>query len=162
MRLASILLVGFVAAAQAAELKPGRASGTYTYDGRTVAIEHAATYVDHADDRTSLVLILSNKEISTDGWGDGADFLKYRMRNPFLGVAFWLDADRTVLRTAFFDADGLPYGEDEGLFEVKLQKDKAALKGIAVSTDKAAKLGKPVVLDAEFNAISEPTTNEHE
>ncbi len=160
MRLTSILLLGLVTAiAHAADLKPGRASGTYTYDGRTVAIEFASTYVDHADDRTTLVLILSNKGISTDGWSDGADFMKYRMRNPFLGVAFWLDADRNIVRTAHFDAEGLPYGEETDLFEVKLQDDKAFLKGIAVSTDKAGKLGKPVVLDAEFSAAADPTTN---
>jgi len=155
MRLASILFIGLVASTHAAEPKPGRASGTYTYDGRTVAIEYAATYVDQAEDRTSLVLILSNREISTDGWGDGADFLKYRMRNPFLGVAFWLDADRRVIRTAHFDAEGLPYGEENGLFELTLKDEKSFLQGIAVSTDKAAKLDRPVTLDVEFKATAE-------
>ena len=146
-----MLLIGMVAAAQAAEIKPGRASGTYTYDGRTVAIEYAATYGDHEN----IVLILSNKGISTDGWSDGTDFMKYRMRNPFLGVAFWLDANRNIVRTAHFDAEGLPYGEEAGLFELKLQDDKTSLKGIAVSTDKAAKLAKPVVLDVEFNVAAD-------
>ena len=156
MRLTSIILLGLATAtAQAIDLKPGRASGTYTYDGRTVAIEFASTYVEQSEERTALVLILSNKEISTDGWSDGADFMKYRMRNPFLGVAFWLDADRNIVRTAHFDAKGLPYGEEAGLFQLKLKDDKASLQGIAVSTDKAAKLGKPVVLDAEFSVLSE-------
>lgn len=158
MRLASILFIGLVASTHAAEPKPGRASGTYTFDGRTVAIEYAVTYVEHGGDYEALVLILSNREIATDGWNDGADFLKYRMRNPFLGVALWLDADRKILRTAHFDAEGLPYGEVDGLFELKLKDEKSFLKGIALSTDKAAKLDKPVVLDAEFNAAAVAAT----
>lgn len=152
MKFTALLFVGLAAVAQAADLKPGRASGTYTYDGRTVAIEHATTFIDQADEPHALVLILSNEAVATEGWKDGSDFMKYRMRRPFLGVAFWLDADRKVLRAAFFDADGLPQGEDNGLFELKLQDGQKSLAGIAVSTEKASKLKKPVVLDVEFNA----------
>jgi hypothetical protein len=154
MRSTYLFFVGLLVATvyvNAAELKPGRATGTFRHAGTTVAIEHAATFVDHDDKREAVVLILSNSPIDTGGWKTGLDFMRYRMKNPFLGVAFWLDEERKVVRAAYFDKDGMPLG-DAKLFEVSIEPAGSGFKGSARTTDAATTTKDPVMLDVTFHA----------
>jgi hypothetical protein len=143
----------FAAAATAAELKPGQASGTYVCNGVEVQVNFASTYMDKTGDAERMVLILSNQKVVTTGWDSGSDFMNYRLKNPILGVAFWFDADRRLVRAAYFDEQSMPLG---GLqhFDVALDPNTpTALSGSAHSTEAAGKLKDPISLNVTFHAL---------
>ena len=155
MRTSIVLLCGLVVvisgAARAGELKSGQAAGTFTSGGKTVQITHAAVFVDRSDERKPTILILSDTELPASGWKSESDYVAYRTKHKFLGIAFWLDANREDFRTEYYDASSFPTSAS-GMFELTLDASAPnTLSGSAKSTGGAAKLKEPVKLETTFN-----------
>jgi hypothetical protein len=127
----------------ASDLPTGTAKGSLTFDGATAALTFAAAFVDQKDEDKPVILILSDKKISTDKWTSQFDMM--REGTKFNGIVFHLKEgkmDRTTVhmkdrKTAV-----------SGIFDVKL--DNPAGKEITGSATSGE--SKSDKLDVTFHA----------
>ena len=149
IRLAASLLCAatflpFVAVAD--DLPTGTAMGTFTPEGKpAVTLAFAGAFVDVKDERSPVILFLSDKKLPTEKWTSEFDLMR---ENPkFNGVAFWIDKEGSVFRSATY-VDGR-HSSVSGYFELKL--DGAMEKNLtgAVKTNDPA--GDGPKADATFH-----------
>ena len=109
---AAILSTG----AFAGELPAGTAKGTFTPEDKpAVTLAFAGAFVD-VKDNDRVILILSDKKLPMEKWTSEFDLMR---ENPkFNGVAFWIEKDGSVPRSATY-TDGR-HASVSGYFEMKL------------------------------------------
>ena len=83
---------------------------------KSVTLAHAAAFADAKDERKPTILVLSDKELPAAGWHAESDYMQYRRSHPFMGAAFWLDKNREVFRTEYYDGSKFPTG-GSGIFD---------------------------------------------
>ncbi len=134
-------------------LKPGQAAGTFAVAGKTVKLAHATAFVDQKDERKPVLLLLTEEDVPAAKWTSEFDLMEYRSDHHFGGVCFWLDKDRQVFRTDYYEPGNWMSTSASGIFELKIDSPPGkALSGSAESTEAAAKFSNPVTLDASFSA----------
>ena len=128
---------------------PGTAKGTLTWEGKTITLANAATFVDQTDDRKPVILLLTDQKVPVEKWKSEFDLIGYRptTKPRFQGIGFWFDRDRQDFRTQLYVGDD-PTAVS-GYFHVKLDPG-TGFSGV-VSSDPGDKK-KGVVLDATFTA----------
>ncbi len=135
-------------------LKPGQAAGTFLVAGKTVRLAHATAFVDQKDERKPVLLLLTEEDVPAAKWTSEFDLMEYRSDHHFGGVCFWLDKDREVFRTDYYEPGDWMSTSTSGIFELKLDGPPGKLlNGAAKATESAAKMSKPVALDATFSAM---------
>ena len=127
----------------ASDLPSGSAKGSLTFDGSTAALNHAAAFVDQKDEGKPVILILSDKKISTDKWTSQFDMM--RDGPKFDGIVFHLKEGKMV-RTGVHMKDRKT--AVSGIFDVKL--DSPAGKEITGSATSGE--GQSDKLDVTFHA----------
>lgn len=151
----SIIFATMAAVAFAAgpKLATGEASGAFSADGKETKLTHVAAFVDQKDERKPVILIVSDVELPAGGWKSETDFMMYRMdHEKMIGVAFYLDKNREVFRTDYFDGTSFPTSTS-GIFELKLDPASGkTFSGSAHSTKAGETLSHKVKLDVTFNA----------
>jgi hypothetical protein len=100
----------------ASDLPSGSAKGSLTFDGTTAALTFAAAFVDLKDEDKPVILILSDKKISTDKWTSQFDMM--RDGPKFNGIVFYLDKEGKMTRTTVHMKDQKT--AVSGIFDVKL------------------------------------------
>ena len=100
----------------APDLPSGSAKGSLTFDGATAALTFAAAFVDQKDEDKPVILILSDKKISTDKWTSQFDMM--RDGPKFNGIVFHLDKEGKMTRTSVHMKDRQT--AVSGIFDVKL------------------------------------------
>ena len=146
------LLITAALARGAGKPGPGQASGTLSVSGKSFTLSHAAAFVDQKDERKPVILVLSDAALPAGAWKSESDYSAYWHEHPLKGVAFWLDRNREVFRTDYYDGGPFPTSAS-GIFELKLDAGSGKdFTGSAASTAAASKLHEPVRLDATFHA----------
>jgi len=148
-----IIALGFAPLGQllagAADLPAGTAKGTFTPEGKKtgVTLTNSAAFVDAKDDRSPVILILSDKKLPTEKWTSEFDMMREHVK--FSGVAFWIDKEGSVFRAATYD-NGRE-ASVSGYFELKLEGAFGKnLAGAVVTSDPA---GNGPKADATFHVV---------
>jgi hypothetical protein len=79
------------AVAVASDLPTGSAKGSLTYDGATVELKFAATFVDQKDERKPVVLVISDQKLPVQKWESEFDVMLAHSKWSGVGVVFFLD-----------------------------------------------------------------------
>jgi hypothetical protein len=127
----------------ASDLPTGTAKGSLTFDGATAALIYAAAFVDQKDEDKPVILILSDKKISTDKWTSQFDMM--RDGPKFDGIVFHLKEGKMVRTTVHMKDRKTAVS---GIFDVKL--DSPAGKEITGSATSGE--SKSDKLDVAFHA----------
>ena len=101
----------------AADPPANTVKGTFTPEGKpVVTLTFAGAFVDVKDERSPVIVLLSDKKLPTEKWTSEFDLMR---ENPkFNGVAFWLDKEGSVFRTATY-VEG-QHSSVSGYFAMKL------------------------------------------
>lgn len=131
----------------AGDLPAGMAKGTFTPEDKpAVTLTFAGAFVDVKDERSPVILFLSDKKLPTEKWKSEFDLMR---ENPkFNGVAFWIDKEGSVFRSATY-VDGR-HSSVSGYFELKLDGPMSKNLTGTVKTSDSASTGPKA--DATFHA----------
>jgi hypothetical protein len=140
------------AKAPAAATASGQASGTLTAEGKTVKLTYAAAFVDQTDKAKRVVLILTEQPVPSASWKSHSDMMTYhRNTAPIVGLVFRIDAQNEV-DTAEYFVDKFPTSTS-GIFQVAFDGTPGkTVAGTVKAAPSAAKLTKPISINATFNA----------
>lgn len=130
----------------AADLARGRAKGSLTFEGATVALTHAAAFVDQKDDRKPIILLLSDKKLPVEKWKSEFDMIFDKSK--FNGIVFFLDNEGQLFRADVHMKDKQTGAS--GTFELKL--DNPTSKKLTGSATASAIEGRSDKLDVAFHA----------
>ena len=151
VRFALLLLVvsAFLSlVAVAGELPAGTATGTFQpEDKAAVTLSFAGAFMDVKDDRKPVILFLSDKKLPTEKWTSEFDLM--REHPKFNGVAFWLDQEGNVFRSATYVEDR--HSSVSGYFELKL--DGAMGKNLTGTVKTSDPAGTGPKADATFHVV---------
>lgn len=134
-----------------AALAAGQASGTLTYEGKSLKLAHARSFVDTRNQ--TLLVLLTEGPVPAEAWSDNS-FFPYKLEHPFQGILFKFT--KGELSTAEIYVGEFPTGTS-GYFTVDL-KAGTAVAGTARSTPFAESAKEPARLDVRFNAGPRPGT----
>lgn len=113
------------------DLPSGSAKGSLTFDGATVALTHAAAFVDQKDERKPVILLLSDKKLPVEKWKSEFDMMFDKSK--FNGIVFFLDREGKVFRTDVHMKD--KQTGVSGIFGLKLENPASKeLTGSATAT----------------------------
>lgn len=116
----------------ASDLPSGTAKGSLTFGGSTVAINHAAAFVDQKDERKPVVLVLSDKKLASEKWTTGSDISGDAAK--FNGIVFYLDKEGKVFRTDVRITSR--WTAVSGIFDLKLDNPSSKeITGSAISNE---------------------------
>ncbi len=128
----------------AADLPSGSAKGSLTFDGATVALTHAAAFVDQKEDGKPVIVLLSDRKLRVEKWESEFDMMFDKSK--YNGIVFFLDQEGKVFRTDVHMKD--KQTGVSGIFDLKLDNPASKeLIGTATATD-----GKGDKLEATFHA----------
>lgn len=134
------------AASGASDLPSGSAKGSLTFDGATVALAHAAAFVDEKDERKPVIVLLSDKKLPVEKWKSEFDMMFDR--SNFNGIVFFLNQEGKVFRIDVHMKD--KQTGVGGIFDLKL--DNPASKELTGSASATATEGRSDKLEVTFHA----------
>lgn len=146
LALLSLCAVASPALLAASDLPSGSAKGSLTFDGATVALTHAAAFIDQKDERKPVILLLSDKKLPAEKWKSEFDMMFDRSK--FGGIVFFLDQEGKVFRTDVHMKDKQTGAS--GIFDLKL--DHPASKELTGSATATATDGRSDKLEVTFHA----------
>jgi hypothetical protein len=145
-------------ASKAPALASGTAAGTFTPEsGKSAQLAHAGAFVDQADERKPLIIVLSDTQLPVGTWTKASDIQQYREgHHVFTAIIFSLDKNRQVFSTKHYDGGisgmrGEFSTSTSGFFDLKLEGAGKSLTGSAHSTPAAEKATHPMTLDVAFS-----------
>lgn len=116
----------------ASDLPSGTAKGSLTFGDSTVALNHAAAFVDQKDERKPVVLVLSDKKLASEKWTTGSDISGDAAK--FNGIVFYLDKEGKVFRTDVRITSR--WTAVSGIFDLKLDNPSSKeVTGSAISNE---------------------------
>jgi hypothetical protein len=142
----ALCALGQPAVFAASDLPNGSAKGSLTFEGATVALTHAAAFVDQKDERKPVILLLSDKKLPVEKWKSEFDMMFDR--STFNGLVFFLDQEGKVFRIDVHMND--KQTGVGGIFDLKL--DNVRSKELTGSATATATDGRSDKLDVTFHA----------
>ena len=144
----SILAAAFVVASicdAASDLPAGSAKGSLTFDGATAELKFASAFVDQKDERTPVVLLVTDQKLPTEKWKSEFDMMMDHTK--WSGLVFFLDREGAIYRIDVHTSGR--QSSVSGIFDVKI--DNPTSKDLTGSV-KAKADEKETKLDATFHA----------
>jgi hypothetical protein len=112
--------------------------GSFTVNGKTYTLTHAAAFVDASDSRKPVILILTDKALPAKALTTGSALSLERNTNPFNGIGLWLDDKQTVFRAEYYENGWTT--ATSGVFALKLSSKPGKTLAGTIQTGSAAKV----------------------